>query len=82
MANNAELIDNLIEKASALISDNGLKDGAKQNLRALLQSAFGKLDMVSRDEFDAQTAVLARTRSKIEVLEKQLEELLAATKQA
>jgi len=44
----------------------------EKNVRAAVQSTFSKLDLVSREEFDVQTAVLARTRSKLEALEKQV----------
>ena len=43
-----------------------------RNAKAVLQSALTKLDVVSREEFDAQTAVLKRTRERLETLEKQL----------
>ena len=45
--------------------------------KVLLQSAFGKLDLVSRDEFDSQMVVLARTRSRLETLEAKVAELEA-----
>lgn len=41
-----------------------------RNLRAGLEAALGRLDLVTREEFEAQTAVLQRTRAKLEVLEK------------
>ena len=41
----------------------------EQNLRVLLQSAFGRLDLVTREEFDVQREVLARTRQKLTELE-------------
>lgn len=41
----------------------------KRELHAGLQSALSKLNLVTREEFDAQTAVLQRTRSKLEALE-------------
>ncbi|MFC0709517.1 accessory factor UbiK family protein [Azorhizophilus paspali] len=44
-------------------------------LKALLQSAFSKLDLVSREEFDSQMAVLARTRARLEALEAKVAEL-------
>lgn len=44
-------------------------------LHALLQSALARLDLVSRSEFDAQCKVLARTRERLELAEKQLESL-------
>ena len=46
-----------------------------RNARSLLQSALSRLDVVSREEFDAQTAVLQRTRERLEALEKQIEML-------
>lgn len=46
-----------------------------RNAKSLLQSALTRLDVVSREEFDAQTAVLKRTRERLETLEKQLAEL-------
>lgn len=47
----------------------------EKNLHAALQAAFSKLDLVTREEFDVQQAVLARTRAKLEALEKQVAEL-------
>ena len=47
----------------------------EKNLRALLSGAFGRLNLVTREEFDAQSAVLARTREKLEQLEQRLAEL-------
>lgn len=54
----------------------GLQDMLpKQEIKAAVQSALGKMDLVTREEFDAQTAVLQRTRERLEQLEKQLTEL-------
>jgi BMFP domain-containing protein YqiC len=47
----------------------------EKNLRALLASAFARLDLVTREEFDVQREVLARTRAKLEALEAKLAEL-------
>lgn len=44
----------------------------EKNFHALLQSAFARMDLVTREEFDVQTQVLARTRARIEALEKQV----------
>ena len=52
-----------------------LKKDAEKNFHAVLQSAFNKLDLVTREEFDAQTKVLARSRKRIETLEEKLTEL-------
>ena len=52
----------------------------EKNLRAALQSTFAKLDLVGRDEFDVQSAVLQRTREKQEALEATVAELEARLK--
>jgi len=60
-----------------------LGDGAKvgeqidKNARALAQTALSKLEVVSREEFDSQTAVLERTRQRVQQLEQELETLTA-----
>lgn len=41
----------------------------ERNIHVILQGAFARLDLVTRDEFDAQTAVLQRTREKVDQLE-------------
>ena len=47
----------------------------EKNLRALLQGAFTKLELVSREEFDVQAEVLRHTKQKLETLEAKLTEL-------
>ena len=49
-----------------------LQAGMKKNLRLIAETVVNRLDLVSREEFDTQRAVLARTREKLEALEKQL----------
>ena len=49
-----------------------LQADMEKNLHATLQSAFTKLDLVTREEFEVQQAVLARTRAKLEELEQQV----------
>ncbi len=49
----------------------------ESNFRAVLRSSLTKLDLVSRDEFDAQVRVLERTRARLEALEDKLRELEA-----
>jgi hypothetical protein len=58
-----------------MVASTGIKGEVDKSVRALVQSALGKLDVVSREEFDAQTEILARTRSKVVALEAELEEL-------
>ncbi|MBN0988445.1 MULTISPECIES: accessory factor UbiK family protein [Amphritea] len=47
----------------------------RQQINALLLSAFRRMDLVTREEFDAQSAVLARSRAKLEQLQSELEQL-------
>ena len=54
---------------------NNLKDDMEKNFRAILQSALGKLDLVTREEFEVQKGVLAKTRAKLETLEAQVAEI-------
>ena len=54
---------------------SGLKQDMEKNFHAILQSALSKLDLVTREEFEVQKAVLAKTRSKLEDLEKRVTEI-------
>ena len=54
-----------------------LADEVADNAKAVARSALGNLDLVSRDEFDAQSTVLRKTRARIEQLERAVEELSA-----
>jgi BMFP domain-containing protein YqiC len=49
----------------------------EKNFKSVLQSGVGKLDLVTREEFEVQEAVLARTREKLELLEARLQDLEA-----
>jgi BMFP domain-containing protein YqiC len=50
----------------------------ESNFRAVLRASLGKLDLVTRDEFDTQSRVLERTRARLEALEARLKVLEAA----
>ncbi len=52
-----------------------LQTDMEKNFHASLQAVFARMDLVTREEFDVQQAVLARTRAKLENLEKQVEAL-------
>jgi hypothetical protein len=54
-----------------------LKKDFEKNCQGILSNAFDKFDLVTREEFDTQTKVLARTRKKLDDMEKQIEELQA-----
>lgn len=51
----------------------------EKNIRCALQSAVSRMDLVSREEFDVQAAVLKRTREKLDQMEKQVEALEKAS---
>jgi BMFP domain-containing protein YqiC len=70
----AELLEKITSQISALLPEQASQD-IKQNIQQVLSRQLNKLDVVSRDEFDAQQAVLLRTREKLEALEKQVAEL-------
>ncbi len=73
-----DFISQLAEQASRLISQGpDIQQDMEAKLQVLLQGGFSKMNVVSRDEFDAQVAVLQRTRARVEALEKQLAELTA-----
>ena len=71
------ILDTLASHASRLFNgDSPLpRSEFETQSKALLQSPFSKLDLVSREDFDSQMAVLARTRSRLEALEARLAEL-------
>jgi hypothetical protein len=69
-----EFLDDLQRRLGTLFADTPAADLHK-NLRALLVQQFARLDLVTREEFDTQAQVLARTREKLETLEKRLAEL-------
>ena len=52
-----------------------MQQDLEANFRSVLRSGLGKLDVVTREEFDTQMKVLERTRAKLEALEKKVAEL-------
>lgn len=74
MLNNQNLND-LVDRISGALPD-GLKTlqaDAKNNIRAILESSLRQMNLVSREEFDVQSALLARTLEKLKELEGKLE---------
>lgn len=51
---------------------SNLKEDLEKSFHAILQSALGRLDLVTREEFEVQKAVLTKTRAKLEDLEKRV----------
>jgi ubiquinone biosynthesis accessory factor UbiK len=72
--NQPRFFDELNARVSELIAGSPAKD-LEKNLRALLLTFFSRLDLVTREEFDVQAKVLARTREKLTALETRLAEL-------
>ena len=71
---NPSFINEIGNRLGEVLKQSPAKD-IEQNLKAGLTSMLGKLDMVSREEFDVQTEVLARTREMLAQLEARLAEL-------
>ena len=71
---NMQFVEDLSAKLRETLSRSPAGD-LEKNIHALLQSAFTKLALVSREEFDVQTEVLRQTRKKLDALERQLSAL-------
>jgi len=72
-------IDDLARRLSNLVPP-GMRDSREelqQNFKSILQTGLGKLDLVTREEFDVQRAVLLRTREKLEALQQAVAQLEA-----
>ena len=76
---NTNQLDNLTKKLCAVLPQNLKQAEAdiQDTFKSILQAGFSHLDMVTREEFDAQVNVLARTREKVEALQKQLDSCVA-----
>jgi ubiquinone biosynthesis accessory factor UbiK len=74
-------IDDLARRLSAAVPPGlmALRRDLEDNFKAVLQSGLARLDLVSRQEFDVQAAVLRRTREKLEALEARLAALEGGT---
>jgi len=74
-----KVLDDIARRLSGAMpaTAKAVQNDLEKNLRAATQAVFAKLDLVTREEFDVQRKVLARSREKIEQLEKQVTELEA-----
>ena len=70
-----KIFEELNGKLSALIAASPARD-IEKNVKAMLASVFEKMDLVTREEFDIQSQVLARTREKLKDLEARVDERL------
>ncbi|MBK6288044.1 MAG: accessory factor UbiK family protein [Gammaproteobacteria bacterium] len=83
---NDNLLRNLGDQLGRFISDAGAREDMQKSLNTIVQTAFARLDLVTREQFDAQLETLERTRAQLAELEaevgrlqQQLAELERAT---
>lgn len=74
-----QFFEDLQAKFNKAIKNSPAKD-IEKNVKAMLGQGFAKLDLVTREEFDIQAQVLAKTRAKLEALEARVAELEAQQK--
>jgi BMFP domain-containing protein YqiC len=70
------MFEELSARISALLAQSPAKD-VEKNLRALMTNFFARLDLVTREEFDVQARLLARSQEQIAALETRVAELEA-----
>jgi len=73
-------IDDMANKLAGVLPPalHTIKEDLEKTFRAILQSVLGKMDLVTREEFEVQKLVLAKTRANLEALEKRVEALETA----
>ena len=71
---NGPKLDELARKLADSVPGNikSMGEDMERNFKSMLQSALARMDLVTREEFDVQLAVLARTREKLQALEARL----------
>ena len=80
-------LDDLARRLSSLVPpalrqplSGEAREELQQNFKSVLQAGLGKLDLVTREEFDVQRAVLLRTREQLEALQRSVAELESRTR--
>ncbi|MEZ5470366.1 MAG: accessory factor UbiK family protein [Marinicella sp.] len=70
----AEVVEDIVNKVEQYIPEDlkTMRQDFKKNMKSILTASLQKADLVTREEFEVQKAVLAKTRAKLETLEKQL----------
>lgn len=70
-------IEELVDGIAKVLPAGGeqLREEVRDNVRLVLESAFARMNLVTREEFDAQTLLLRRTREKLEELERLVAEI-------
>jgi|YNPBryBLVA2012_1023415.scaffolds.fasta_scaffold93553_1 BMFP domain-containing protein YqiC len=77
----AKFLEDLTSRISALLAKTPAAD-IEKNLRALLSAQLAKLDLVTREDFEVQKALLARARERLALLEARIAELEAGRKES
>jgi ubiquinone biosynthesis accessory factor UbiK len=72
--------NDLQSKIGQVLENSPAKD-VEKNVKAMLSQGFSRLDLVTREEFDVQAQVLAKTRAKVDALEARLAELEALVRE-
>lgn len=74
MIDKSVLINNIAAMAGELFNGDKsqTREDIEKNIKALVSNALAKLELVTRDEFDTQVAVLKHTRERLEALEKEM----------
>ena len=77
VAMNNESVENIARKLAEVVPEGlrSVREDLELNFRGVLRASLNKLDLVTREEFEVQEAVLAKTRAKLEALEEQVREL-------
>lgn len=67
-------VDNLARKLAESVPEGlrAMREDLESNFRSILRASLSRLDLVTREEFEVQEAVLLRTREKLEALEAKL----------
>lgn len=73
----AEVVEDIVNKVEQYIPEDlkTMRQDFSKNMKSILTAGLQKADLVTREEFEVQKAVLAKTRAKLEALEKQLADL-------
>jgi len=72
---NDKLIRNLGDQIGRFIGDSAAREDMQKSLNSIVQTAFARLDLVTREQFDAQLETLERTRQQLARLEGELAQL-------
>jgi BMFP domain-containing protein YqiC len=72
-----ESIEDIARKLAEAVPEGlrSVREDLENNFRSVLRASLARLDLVTREEFEVQEAVLAKTREKLEALEARLEKM-------